>query len=84
MKQPDLYTYDFKLPGVTPMLNVYDRMHWSKKPQLVKDYAWMIKKAIGVDKNRVPLEKCLLFIERHAAENPIKTQTWDWDGLLEG
>ena len=69
----------FEIPDRTPMMNEYDRMHWSKKRQLTKDYAWMIKKAIGAKKPE-PFKHCLLFIERYSHGN----QKMDWDGLIGG
>jgi len=78
------YAYDFELPGVTPMNNEFIRWHWTKQRQHTKDMAWMVMQAVGVDRSRVPLKQCLLFIERRAKANPIKVQTWDWDGLLGG
>jgi hypothetical protein len=79
-----IYEYDFEIPGRTPMMNEYVRWHWTKQRQHTKDLAWMILKAVGIDNNREPIKKCLLFIERRARQNKIKAQTWDWDGLLGG
>lgn len=74
------YAYDFEIPGRTPTLNEFLRWHWTKQRQHTKDMAWMVLQAVGADKNRVPIARCTLRIERYSHGHGRV----DWDNLLGG
>lgn len=74
------YAYDFTIPVKTPMLNEYLRWHWAKQRQHTKELSWLVLKAVGLDKHRVPLQKCIVVIERYTKSK----RRLDWDGLLGG
>ncbi len=67
----------FTIPEPTPLLNVWQRMHWAKRGRVAKGFAWMVREALGpitVD----PMQKCKVTITRHSAGSP------DTDGLYGG
>jgi hypothetical protein len=70
----------FEIPVLTPMLNTYVRMHWSKQRQHTKDMAWLVWEAVE-HIPAIPFKKCRVKIER--IHKPGAT-THDWDGLLGG
>ena len=67
----------FEIPEPTPLLNVWQRMHWQKRRRVAKGFAWMVREALGPITVE-PMQKCKVTIERHSAGTP------DTDGLYGG
>lgn len=67
----------FEIPEPTPLLNVWQRMHWAKRGRIAKGFAWMVKEALGPITGD-PMQRCKVTIERHSAGVP------DTDGLYGG
>lgn len=69
----------FSLPFATPLLNKWQRMHWSERRRYVEDLAWHVKAVAGHMKPPSPLVLCAVRVERF--NNAV---TPDWDGLYGG
>jgi len=69
----------FEIPVCTPMLNVYDRWHWTKKRQHTREMALLVMEAMG-SQRWIPVQRCVLIFERHSWGNRRR----DWDGLFGG
>lgn len=64
----------------TPLLNEWQRMHWSKRRLLCKQWAWLIGIAYHKTgaKLSAPLDRCEIHVRRGSPGLP------DWDGIYGG
>jgi hypothetical protein len=69
----------FEIPIRTPLLNVWQRMHWAKRSRLAKDIAWAVKAALPRKMMPArPLKQCVIHVERESTREP------DFDGMVGG
>lgn len=67
----------FRLAKPTMLLNVWQRMHWTKRREFQQALSWDVRVAIGGARHH-PIERCVISIERRSIQLP------DWDGLYGG
>lgn len=67
---------EFEIPEPTPLMNVWQRMHWTARGRLTISFSWLVKAAVG----RVgePIGQCEVEVYRYSSGTP------DWDGLYGG
>lgn len=68
---------EFVIPLRTPLLNVWQRMHWAQRRLTGQQIAWAIRAQVGPGP-RVPIERCTVTVERQSTRAP------DADGLYGG
>ncbi len=66
-----------EVPEPTPLLNKWQRMHWTKRRRLTEWFSWLIRQNLGYTPKQ-PIQHCIVIIERHSVGLP------DWDGLYGG
>lgn len=69
--------YELDLPMRTPTLNVWQRMHWSRRRKIGQSFAVLIRQALGHTPDR-PLKRCRITVRRESTQEP------DRDGLVGG
>lgn len=73
----DVFTIE--VDDVCPLLNTWQRMHWSARKRYMEGLSWRVlaaMRAIGWERRATPIDRCCIQIER-LANGPLP----DWDGL---
>ena len=68
----------FELTALTPLLNVTQRQHWTRRRRQILAVAWHVKLALGEQRPDAPFPRARLRIERHSVGLP------DYDGMVGG
>jgi len=75
-----------EVPEPWPLLNKWQRMHWSKRRRVCEQWSWWIRSTFGYGWARstydLPIQKCAIMAERYNGKS--RQHIPDWDGLYGG